>query len=231
MIGNKEHEPVPESDLQSAVTRVLIVDDHSLFSELLAFALDGEPDFECLGTAEDAVQAVALVQRLRPEMVVMDIQLGRESGLDAIRQIKAVLPGVVAVVVSAHRDPKWVVRASQAGANAFAPKTGSLAEILHVLRRASNGTLIVAPSLFAGGCTTTPRSRAHPTFTDRENEVLTLMGHGIGAGEIARVLGISVHTCRGYVKTIHSKLDVRSQLEAVVKAQRLGLIETADVRR
>jgi DNA-binding NarL/FixJ family response regulator len=220
-----------EAGRTSGTTRVLIVDDHSLFSELLAMALDGEPDFECLATAGDVTQAVASAQRLRPDLVVMDIQLGRESGLDAVRRIKAVLPDVVTVVVSAHRDPNWVVRASQAGANAFAPKTGSLPEILQVLRRARNGTLIVAPSLFAGGPAIAPRPAACPKFTDRESEVLTLMGHGMGAGEIARVLDISVHTCRGYVKTIHAKLDVRSQLEAVIKAQRLGLIEASDARR
>jgi DNA-binding NarL/FixJ family response regulator len=161
----------------------------------------------------------------------MDIQLGRECGLDAVRRIRAVLPDVITVIVSAHRDPNWVVRASQAGANAFAPKSGSLPEILHVLRQARNGTLIVAPSLFVGGPANAPRPVAGPKFTDRQSEVLTLMGHGMGATEIARVLAISVHTCRGHVKTIHTKLDVRSQLEAVIKAQRLGLIEASDVRR
>jgi DNA-binding NarL/FixJ family response regulator len=206
------------------------VDDHSLFSELLSLALDGEDDFECLGTAGDLSHAVALARRLQPDLVVMDIQLGRDSGLDAARRIRAVLPDVVTVVVSAHRDPNWVLRASQAGANAFAPKTGSLPEILEVLRGARNGTMLVAPSLFTGGPATAPRPAACPKFTDRETEVLTLMGHGMGAGEIARVLDISVHTCRGYVKTIHAKLDVRSQLEAVIKAQRMGLIEAADAR-
>jgi DNA-binding NarL/FixJ family response regulator len=219
---------VMEQVRPNGVTRVLVVDDHTLFSELLSMALSAEHDFECVATAPDLSRAMAAARRLRPDMVVLDIQLGRESGLDAARQIRAILPDVVTVIVSAHRDPNWVVRASRAGANAFAPKTGSLPEMLEVLRGARNGTMLVAPSLFNSTVAAAPRPAAALKFTERETEVLTLMGHGMGAGEIARVLDISVHTCRGYVKTIHAKLDVRSQLEAVIKAQRLGLIGPAD---
>jgi DNA-binding NarL/FixJ family response regulator len=161
----------------------------------------------------------------------MDIQLGRESGLEAARRIRASAPDVVIVVVSAHRDPAWVVRAAQAGASAFAPKTGSLSEMLSVLRGARNGAMLIAPSLFNAAAGAIPESGGLiEKLTGREQDVLTLMGQGMGAPGIARVLNISVHTCRGYVKTIHSKLDVRSQLEAVVKAQRLGLIEATDAR-
>jgi DNA-binding NarL/FixJ family response regulator len=210
-------------------TKVLIVDDHSTFAELLSFALSSEDDFDCVGTADSVAQAVEMARRWRPNMVVMDIQLGRDSGLEAARQIRSVDPSVVVVVVSAHRDPTWVVRATQAGASAFAPKSGSLSEMLSVLRGARNGTMLVAPSLFTNR-TTTPEFGGTPNakLTEREREVLTLMGQGMSASPIARLLNISVHTCRGYVKTIHAKLDARSQLEAVIKAQRLGLIEASD---
>jgi DNA-binding NarL/FixJ family response regulator len=156
----------------------------------------------------------------------MDIQLGGESGLDAARRIRDLMPPVVIVVVSAHRDPNWVARAAQAGASAFAPKSGSLTEMLSVLRGARNGSMLVAPSLFEQVVTATPEP-VHPAekLTARERDVLRLMGEGTAPPQIAKVLNISVHTCRGYVKSIHLKLGVSSQLEAVVKAQRLGLIQ------
>jgi DNA-binding NarL/FixJ family response regulator len=211
------------------VTSVLIVDDHSTFADLLALALNSQADFECIATAATADEAVATSLRARPDLVVMDIQLGRDSGLEAARRIRAAIPDVVIVVVSAHRDPTWVVRAAQAGASAFAPKTGSLSEMLSVLRGARNGGMLIAPSLFNAAAAVIPESGGLvEKLTGREQEVLTLMGRGMGVSAIARLLNISVHTCRGYVKSIHAKLDVRSQLEAVVKGQRLGLIETVD---
>ena len=206
-------------------SRVVIVDDHNTFADLLAIALSSQADFECVGTAATGTAALEVIRRERPDLVVMDIQLGSESGLDAARRIRDVLPDAVIVVVSAHRDPTWIVRAAQAGASAFAPKSGSLTEMLAVLRNARNGSMLVAPSVFQAVVSQTRDTDADvEKLTAREQDVLALMGQGIAPAEIARILSISVNTCRGYVKSIHAKLGVRSQLEAVVKAQRLGLI-------
>ena len=225
-----ETAPIAAQSPRNGVTsRVLIVDDHNTFADLLAMALSSEEDFQCVGTASTGAAALDLATRLRPDIVVMDIQLGAESGLDVARRIRDLLPNSVIVVVSAHRDPNWVVRAAQSGASAFAPKSGSLTEMLSVLRGARNGSMLVAPSLFQQvvGAMPEPKLPAEK-LTAREQDVLVLMGKGVAPTEIARVLNISVNTCRGYVKTIHAKLGVRSQLEAVVKAQRLGLIKVTD---
>jgi DNA-binding NarL/FixJ family response regulator len=214
-----------------AMTRVLIVDDHSAFADLLAMALGTEAEFECVGTATTGAAAVDLAVRTKPHIVVMDIQLGAENGLAVTRRLREVLPTAVVVVVSAHRDPSWVVKAAQAGASAFAPKSGSLSEMLSVLRGAKNGSMLVAPSLFQQVANAAPPARRPgEKLTAREQDVLVLMGKGVAPAEISRVLNISVNTCRGYVKAIHSKLGVRSQLEAVVKAQRLGLIDVTNDR-
>lgn len=213
----------------SPATRVLIVDDHRTFAELLALALGAQPDFVCEGFAATVADAVEQVERRRPDMVVMDIQLGEESGLDATRRIRTASPETTVVIVSAHRDPNWVVRAAQAGASAFVPKSGSLDEMLAVLREVRQGSMLVSASMFTAAPTaarvTDPGAAS---LTVREAEVLTLMGKGLAPAAIARKLGITVNTCRGYVKAIHAKLGVRSQLEAVVKAHRLGIIEAND---
>lgn len=214
---------------------MLVVDDHRTFSELLSFALDREPDFDCIGVVGSAAEAVAAAQRLRPDIVVLDIQMPQQDGLTAARQIRELLPETAIAIVSAHRDTEWVVRAAQAGANGYVPKDGSLPEMLDVLRRVRVGTMLAIPSAFvgadgpgepAGGDDQDP---TWPALTKRERDVLAHMGRGMAPKSIARVLGISLHTCRGYVKSIHAKLGARSQLEAVVRAQQLGIIERPDV--
>jgi DNA-binding NarL/FixJ family response regulator len=205
--------------------RVLVVDDHKTFAELLAGAL-ASSGMEAVGTANTAAEAVAMVAELQPDIVVMDIEMPHQDGLAATRRIREVAPRTIVAVVTAHRDPEWVVRAAQAGASAFIPKDGSLAEMLEVLGRVQAGQMLVAPSTFAGGpASAASASRAvRPSLTRREQEVLDCLGKGMQVKMIARVLGITLETCRGYVKSLHAKLGARSQLEAVVKAQQLGLL-------
>ena len=215
------------------LARVLVVDDHRTFAELLSGAL-ASAGMDAIGTAHSAAQAVAMAQDLQPDIVVMDIEMPRQDGLAATRRIREVAPDAVVAVVTAHRDPDWVVRAAQAGASAFIPKDGSLAEMIDVLSRVQPGQMLVAPSTFASGAprsSSAPGARdAVPQLTRREQEVLDCLGRGMQVKAIARVLGITLETCRGYVKSLHAKLGVRSQLEAVVKAQQLGLLGAADER-
>jgi DNA-binding NarL/FixJ family response regulator len=206
--------------------RVLVVDDHRTFAELLAGALQAA-GMDVVGTAHSAAQAVSMTEDLRPDVVVMDIEMPREDGLSATRRLRQVAPDTVVAVVSAHRDPEWVVRATQAGASAFIPKDGSLTEMIDILTRVRAGQMLVAPSTFSSAPTTGTRpgpDELRPQLTRREQEVLDCLGRGMQVKGIARVLGISLETCRGYVKSLHAKLGVRSQLEAVVKAQQLGLL-------
>lgn len=210
--------------------RVLIIDDHQTFSELLALALAAQPDLECVGTADSGARGVSLASELQPDLVVVDIEMPEMSGLSAARRIREVAPGAVVCVVTAHRDPEWMVRATQAGAAAFIPKNGSLAEMLDVLRRARPGGMLVAPSAFAVGAAAAvvDAARAVPALTPRERDVLACLGKGMAPKSIARVLGISINTCRGYVKSLLEKMGVNSQLEAVVKAQELGMLEVRE---
>jgi DNA-binding NarL/FixJ family response regulator len=224
-------EPYDSQRRDAATIHVLIVDDHTAFAELFAMALETESDFVCVGTAADGADAVDMAMSTKPDIVVMDIELGAESGLDVGRRILEVHPEAVVVVVSAHRDPSWVAKAAQAGASAFAPKSGSFREMMQVLRAAKKGSMLVAPSLFRRTANIAAEShRATERLTAREQDVLLLMGRGVAAAEMARVLNISIHTCRSYIKAIHAKLGVRSQLEAVVKAQQLGLIDVSHER-
>jgi DNA-binding NarL/FixJ family response regulator len=217
----------PERSAVRAASRVLVVDDHRTFAELLAGALQAA-GMAVLGTAHSAAQAVAMAQDLQPDVVVMDLQMPRHDGLTATRRVREVAPLTVVAAVSDHRDPEWVVRATQAGASAFIPKDCSLAEMLDTLTRVRAGQMLIAPSTFSSapshGTRPAPVSEVPLQLTRREREVLDCLGAGMQVKAIARVLGITLQTCRGYVKSLHAKLGVRSQLEAVVKAQELGLL-------
>jgi DNA-binding NarL/FixJ family response regulator len=209
---------------------ILIVDDHRSFADLLSAALDTVPGLRCIGTAATAAEGVAKAVAMRPDIVVMDIQMPKQDGLQATRQIREAAPDTMVAVVTAHRDPDWVSRAAQAGASAFIPKDGSLAEMIDVLRNVRPGKMLVAPGAFraSGSTSTNFPSPAAPNLTQRELDVLTYLGQGMQAKGIAKVLGITLHTCRGYIKSLHQKLGVSSQLEAVIKAQHLGLIGSAE---
>jgi len=205
---------------------VLIVDDHQSFAEMLAAALDGVAGLTCVGTAQTAAEGVALARRLQPDIVVMDIQMPREDGLAATARIREVAPQAVVAVVTAHTSAEWVSRAAQAGASAFVPKNGSLEEMIAILTSVQPGQMVVAPSTFLSAPTPGPREQ-RPDLSQREVDVLRLLAAGTPVREMAPALGITVNTCRGYIKAVRQKLDAASQLEAVLKARQLGLLEDA----
>ena len=205
-------------------TRVLVVDDHKTFSDLLAMALDHEPDLSCVGTAASVAVALAMVEELRPDLVLMDVRLGVGDGIAATAELTRRYPELRVVVLTAHSDTALMHRAADAGACALVPKDGSLPDLLEALRSSSRGGLVVHPVLLKALITSKARSDYLPPLTRREREVLTMLADGSDARTIAGSLGISVSTCRGYLKNLMLKLDAHSQLEAVVIATHHGLV-------
>ncbi|HEV7656489.1 MAG TPA: response regulator transcription factor [Mycobacteriales bacterium] len=211
--------------------RVAIVDDHAAFADLLGIVLDELDDLECVGSAGSLADALALVARTRPDIVVVDLALGEDDGLEVVRQLRAERVDLVLVVASARSDAYALANVAVAGANGFAPKRGAFGELLTILRSARPGTMSVAPTLLPA-----PKVMAISAdddgwpvrLTAREAEVLALMGRGAGVPGIARVLNISLNTCRSHVRAVHSKLGVATQLEAVLKARRIGLLQPPD---
>ena len=208
----------------SAPIRVVLADDHGVVRLGLRTLLSSAPDVEVVGEAADGAEALVLCDRLQPDIVVMDIQMPREDGLTATGRIRQVAPQAVVAVLTAHHSPEWVSRAAQAGASAFVPKNGSLQEMIDVLASLNRGHMVVAPSTFTTAPTADPVGE-QPDLSQREIEVLQLLAQGTVMREMAPALGITVNTCRGYVKTIRQKLGATSQLEAVLKARQLGLID------
>jgi DNA-binding NarL/FixJ family response regulator len=217
----------PAPGVGSGIIRVLVVDDHRTFAELLSRALAAEPDMDCVGHAASSAAAVEAVAALDPDVVLMDLQLPDRDGISTTGDLTQRYPELKVLILTAHAGPAEMARAGAAGAAGFLAKDGSLTDVLDALRKARRGSLILPPSVVAGFAVregTWARRPPHPDLTQRELEVLRLLGQGRDPRTIARELGVSLNTCRGYVKSLLAKLGVHSQLEAVVVATRLGLI-------
>lgn len=207
------------------VIRVLVVDDHTTFTELLTGALDREPDLSCVGSARSDESALAQFQALEPDVILMDYHLAGGDGLDAASRILALRPETRIVMLTGDPTQEALERAAQIGICAFIPKDGSLITVLDALRHARRGSMVIDPSLLSQLSARRTAAMPHDgLLTLREMSVLRLMARGNDVRTNARLLGISESTCRGYVKTILAKLGAHSQLEAVAIASRRGLL-------
>jgi len=204
---------------------VLVVDDHSTFAELLALALESEPDLQCVAMAVDRTSAVRATQEHAPDVAVVDLLLGREDGIAVAAELMSIRPGLRVVILTAHADHVVMRRASAAGVCGLLAKNGSLSDLLTTLRAARPGGFIVDPHLLQRLVSTRDQAQVElPPLTPREQEVLELLAEGQDARTAARSMGISLHTCRSYIKNVLAKLDAHSQLEAVATATRVGIV-------
>ncbi|WP_325002976.1 response regulator transcription factor [Intrasporangium sp.] len=206
------------------------MDDHRTVADAISLALASEPGMACVGTAHGARQALALAADVLPDAVVMDVRLQDGDGIEITAQLVRQYPEIRVVVLTAFVDQELLRRAADAGACALLPKDGGLEDLIDALRSAPRDGFAVHPTLLRG-LVGSRQPTARPTdLTAREHEVLQLLAQGIDVAAIARSLGISLLTTRGYVKSLLAKLDAHTQLEAVVTAMRSGLIRFDDRR-
>jgi DNA-binding NarL/FixJ family response regulator len=216
-------------------TTVAIIDDHQTLLDLLSFAMGGEDDIAVVGTATTGAEGLRMVDCTHPDVVLLDFVLPDTDGVKVAGQLVDRHPGVRVVMLTASEDTGLISRAAAAGAAGFVAKTSALEQVLDAIRSARSGSMVVDPAFLAGLLASRSRqpqqvpAGGRPALTPREMEVLNLLGSGLDPRTIARQLSISLHTCRGYVKSMLAKLDCHSQLEAVVTASRLGLLPAPTV--
>jgi DNA-binding NarL/FixJ family response regulator len=222
--------------LSDATTRVLVVDDHEVFSDAVAMLLARQPDVELIGSARDADEAIRLVDvdpDDRPDVVLMDLDLPGGAGILATRRIRELSPDSKVVVLTALQDPEVIADALAAGACGYVPKTRAVEELMDVVRRAAAGELVMPERDLAPVLEQLRSSQARPEndrllhrLTPRETEILRDLAAGETTTQVAKHLGISALTVQSHVKSILAKLGVHSKIEAVTVAWRLGLAPT-----
>lgn len=204
-----------------AAKRVLLVDDHELVRAGMSELIEAEPDLTVCGTAADTPAAVELVRTTQPHVAIVDIMLREGSGIDLIKRIKAIDSTVRVVVCSMHDDKLYAERALRAGAMAYVNKQQPAERVLEAIRRVLAGRVLLDDSIadeillrVARGDGDGPSS-AIESLSDRELEVLELIGAGLTTRGIAEKLALSVKTIETYREHLKDKLGLDSGNELV----------------
>lgn len=208
--------------------RALVVDDHPLFRYGLLATLTDAPGLEVVGEASGGTAAVAMAAALRPDVVVMDLNMPDLGGVEATRRIVAHDPAVRVLVLTMFDDDESVFAALRAGALGYLLKAARPQQIVRAVRAVGEGEAIFSPGIAArllayfGNAPPEP-VEAFPELTAREREVLRLMADGRGNAAIANRLVLSPKTVRNHVSHIVRKLHVADRSQAVSRARRAGL--------
>jgi DNA-binding NarL/FixJ family response regulator len=213
--------------------RVAIADDQQLIRGGFRSLLEAEPDLDVVGEAGTGAEAVALVTREKPDVVLMDIRMPDGDGLWATEQIVAnpALAGTHIVIVTTFELDEYVAQAIRAGASGFLVKDTEPEELIRAVRVVAGGDALLSPGVtkrllerVAGSLREAPDTAQLAVLTEREREVLGLVGHGLTNDEIGRWLFLSPLTAKTHVSRIMSKLLARDRVQLVVVAYETGLV-------
>ncbi|MEV4244631.1 response regulator transcription factor [Streptosporangium canum] len=211
--------------------RVVIADDQALVRAGVRMLLQAAGEMEVCGEAVDGAQAVQKAELLRPDVLLMDLRMPRVDGLEATRRILGSWPGARIVILTTFAEDENVYAALRAGAIGFLVKDDEPERMVDAVRRAAAGEPLLAPSVLrrvverALAAEEQAAVQVPAGLTDRELEVLALVGVGLSNAEIADALHVGVTTVKTHVSTAMDKLGLRNRTQAAVVAHRIGLVD------
>lgn len=211
--------------------RVLLVDDHTILREGVCSLLEGEPDMQVVGQAEDGQAALKLAKELNPDVVLMDIAMPLLNGLEATRRIKRDCPRVKVLILSMHENEEYIRQALASGAMGYILKDAAARDLLGAIRAVQRGEAVLSPAITRlviedylrwGDLEAQELTNG---LSSREREVLQLIAEGYTNKEIAEILSISIKTVQAHRANIMSKLDLHDRSELIKYAIRKKIIE------
>ena len=208
--------------------RLMLADDHRMLREGLGRSMR-EQGFDVVGEASDGAEAVMMAQRLRPDVILMDVTMPEMDGVEACRQVRLDLPGTQVVMLTMHADQEVLASAIRAGASGYLVKDCSTEEIASAVRMAASGETALSPQLAATMLNEVRKwdkaaAEEERVVTKREEEVLQLIADGCSTPEVAAKLYISQKTVKNHLASIYQKLDARDRTQAVLAAVRMGIV-------
>lgn len=211
--------------------RLVMIEDYKLVRIGLQMVLDDDPELELLGEAEDGETGLELVQQFQPDLVLLDLGLPDIDGIEMTRKIKEINRNIKVLILTSHETEEEVSAALSAGANAYCMKDTNSDRLIEVIKAVNEGAMWLDPrvaaralDIFSQDAIRVRFKRSDMDLTDREREVLRLIVEGMSNSEIAKALGISVHTAKAHVCSILQKLSVHDRIQAAVKAVQEDLI-------
>ncbi len=205
--------------------RVLIADDHLVVREGLEAMLHSSDEFEIVGQAIDGLETLRLVEELRPDVVLIDVQMPKMDGIEATRRIMELVPTTHVVILSSFDQDEYIYKAIQAGARGYILKDIELPALLDVVRAAAQGESVLPPAIATKLVGHISAQRTQASLTQREQEVLCLLAKGLRNKEIASQLHIAERTVKSHVANIIAKMGVSSRTEAVSQALKEGRVK------
>jgi DNA-binding NarL/FixJ family response regulator len=207
--------------------RVLVADDHAVVRAGLEQVLDTADDVELVGLAGNGAEAVRIARRERPHVVLMDLSMPELDGVGATRELAASNPEIRIVILTSFSDRDRILEALDAGATGYLLKDAEPAELLSAVRAASRGESPLAPKAATAVLRARTERRPANELSERELDVLALVGAGLPNKLIARRLEISEKTVKNHLTSIFRALDVDDRTQAALWAQRHGVVERA----
>jgi len=218
--------------------KILLVDDHAVLREGMRSLLENDKDFEVVGEASNGEEAIALVPRLQPDVILMDIVMPKLNGVEATKRIKQMSPVTNVLILTAYDDTAYILGLLEAGACGFLLKNARGSEIKDAIRAVQSGESVLDPvvtrKLIERVISTSKRTGEHVSreqLSQREAEILRLAANGASTQEIAEVLFVSVRTVKAHFTNIFNKMGVSCRTDAIIKGIREGYIRLDDTLR